>query len=415
MLHRARLILQRLHRLPAGDLPAGDRDLLQRANHTLSVTIPNNYYQIDFVCGAAIGQLEPNQNNDAYGPDSANILYHAESRYISSDNGGCTAPNPMPTGTPATPPTPTTSTASSATLTDSATLSGGYNPSGTITFYLFAPGVTPNGTDSNNVYSDTVTISGNGTYTTAAGTHPGGYVPTAAGTYQWVAVYSGDANNNGVAGPFGSEPESVSPRQPGHEHHARRDVTLGGMVKLTDSATLSGGYNPAGTITFYLFAPGVTPNGSDSNNVYSDTVTVTGDGTYSTSTGNNPGGYSPTSTGTYQWVAVYSGDASNAGVAGTFGNEPETVNSRLHGLAGAVRHDRLLAEPERPGHDRQLQRRFERHAARQLAGEQLPEPVRPLEPVHQQHPFQLRCDEPGRADQRAGRRQSTRTSGIRAA
>ena len=69
------------------------------------------------------------------------------------------------------------------------------------------------------------------------------------------------------------------------------------MVKLTDSASLSGGDNPTGTITFYLFAPGVTPNGTDSNNVYSDTVTVSGNGTYTTSTGSNAGGYLPTTTG----------------------------------------------------------------------------------------------------------------------
>jgi hypothetical protein len=94
-------------------------------------------------------------------------------------------------------------------LTDGATLAGGNAPGGTITFYLFAPGVTPNGTDSNNLYSDVVTVSGNGTYTTAAGTNPGGYSPTTAGTYQWVAVYSGDTNNNAVASAFGSEPETV--------------------------------------------------------------------------------------------------------------------------------------------------------------------------------------------------------------
>jgi hypothetical protein len=59
--------------------------------HSLTVAIPNSYYQIDFVCGAAINQLEPNQNGNAYGPDSANILYHAEGRYIDSDGGGTTA------------------------------------------------------------------------------------------------------------------------------------------------------------------------------------------------------------------------------------------------------------------------------------------------------------------------------------
>ncbi len=293
--------------------------------HSLTVSIPNSDYQIDFVCGSAIAQLEPIQNNDAYGPDSANVLYHAEDRFISSDNGGTTAPNPMPSPSPS--PTTPAPASIATTLTDSATLSGGYNPGGSITFYLFAPGVTPNGTDSNNVYSDTVTVSGNGTYTTASGNHPGGYMPTAAGTYEWVAVYSGDPNNSAVTSPFGSEAEVVSTAGSTIATTPGGAVTLGGLVNLTDSATLSGGYNPGGSITFYLFAPGVTPNGADSNNVYSDTVTVSGNGTYTTSMGNNTGGYAATKTGTYEWLAVYSGDANNSGASDTFGNEPETVNA----------------------------------------------------------------------------------------
>ena len=180
---------------------------------TLTVTIPNSYYQIDFVCGPAINQLEPNQNNDAYGPDAANILYHAEDRFISSDNGGTTVSH-RPTPTPTSPSTPLRrSSSSTSPLTDSATLSGGYNPTGTITFYLFAPGVTPNATDSNNVYSDTVTVSGNGTYTTApapirAATPDRGRHLPVGGRLQrrW--------KNSPAAGTFGSEPETVTHGQP---------------------------------------------------------------------------------------------------------------------------------------------------------------------------------------------------------
>ena len=73
--------------------------------HSLTIQIPNCDYQVDFVCGPPIAQLEPSQNNDAYGPDAANILYHAEGRFISSDNGGTTAPHPMPTPSPS-PTTP---------------------------------------------------------------------------------------------------------------------------------------------------------------------------------------------------------------------------------------------------------------------------------------------------------------------
>ncbi len=66
--------------------------------HSLTITVPKTYYQIDLVCGLAINQLEPIQNNNAYGPDSANLLYHAQSRYIGGENGGITPPptNPAP-------------------------------------------------------------------------------------------------------------------------------------------------------------------------------------------------------------------------------------------------------------------------------------------------------------------------------
>jgi predicted outer membrane repeat protein len=47
--------------------------------HTLTVTIPNNYYQIDFVCGAAIDKL---------GPAGSNIFYSAQNRLDSADNAG---------------------------------------------------------------------------------------------------------------------------------------------------------------------------------------------------------------------------------------------------------------------------------------------------------------------------------------
>ncbi len=43
--------------------------------------------------------------------------------------------------------------------------------------------------------------------------------------------------------------------------------------------------------------------------------------------GNNAGGYAATKTGTYQWLAVYSGDCNNNGASDTFGCEPETVSA----------------------------------------------------------------------------------------
>jgi hypothetical protein len=50
--------------------------------HTLTVTIPHSYFQIDFVCGEAI---------DRFGPEGSNIFYSAQKRLISADNDGTRA------------------------------------------------------------------------------------------------------------------------------------------------------------------------------------------------------------------------------------------------------------------------------------------------------------------------------------
>src|SRR5207248_3331537 len=71
-------------------------------------------------------------------------------------------------------------------LSDTATLTGGYDVSGgTITFTLKAP-------DGSTTTVGTVTVTGTGTYTSPT-------VPaTEAGTYTWQASYSGDGLNNGA-------------------------------------------------------------------------------------------------------------------------------------------------------------------------------------------------------------------------
>src|SRR5262249_34104246 len=153
-----------------------------------------------------------------------------------------------------------------------------------------------------------VTVNGNGTYDTSTGTNPGGFLPTVAGVYHWVASYSGDGNNNPVASGATDEPETVVPAGSlGTDTSGTGGIGSGN--KLNDSATLSGASSPTGTISFFLFLPGVTPNNptNPTNFVYTDVVTVNGNGTYFTATqGNNPGGFLPTVTGTYEWLAIYS-------------------------------------------------------------------------------------------------------------
>ena len=223
----------------------------------------------------------------------------------------------------------TLSNATPPILNDTATLSGAFLPTGTITFKLFAPGVVlPVDTEVVNVNS-LGGVNGNRTYTT-----PNGYtLPTSgpvAGTYQWVVTYSGDDNNNQVASPSGDEPVVVVPATllistfPDPSDGTLSDAPL---PNLTDTATLTGGFNETGTITFELFGPGGL------GNIYTDTQPVTGDGTYTTTfTPPTPDPGTPI-TGTYGWVVSYSGDDNNNPVASLIGNESGQLHPASPGLS----------------------------------------------------------------------------------
>ena len=196
---------------------------------------------------------------------------------------------------------PTVVVGSGAELTDSATLAGGFNPTGTITFTLTLNGTT--------VDTEMATVSGSGSYST-----PTGYLPTAAGTYQWVASYGGDASNNPVASTAGSEPEAVSPATPSISTSPQpASATVNSSI--ADKATVSGGFNPTGTVAFNLYnnstATG-TPLFTDTNEPLSGGVATSK-------------GYTATVAGTDYWVATYNGDSNNNPVTSGANAEPVTI------------------------------------------------------------------------------------------
>ncbi len=248
-------------------------------------------------------------------------------------------------GTPAA-TTVTLNNASAPTLTDSATLSGGYDETGTITFTLVSPtGVT--------VDTESVKVSGNGTYAT-----PTGYTlpttGTVTGTYQWDVSYGGDTNNVASTDNLDAkERVSVVAASPSLTLAASTtNVTLGATTVVPGSgaafnasATLSSGYYETGSITFTLYGPNNT-------SIYTDVVPVSGNGTYTTSAGNKPGGFVPTLAGTYQWVATYGGDGNNHTAGTTQGSTPEVavgaggsvVGTTLY-LVGGNSNDYALINP----------------------------------------------------------------------
>jgi hypothetical protein len=119
--------------------------------------------------------------------------------------------------------TPTLTTVASpsvalgASVTDTAVLHGGFRPTGTITFKLYGAGdPTCAGTP---VFTSTVPL--------ASPTVSGPYSPAAAGTYRFIATYSGDPANNIVGGSCTDATESVAittaaspntPSSPGAPH-----------------------------------------------------------------------------------------------------------------------------------------------------------------------------------------------------
>ena len=210
-----------------------------------------------------------------------------------------------------------------ALISDQATLSGGAAATGTISFTAYGPGDT---TCAVPVYtSDPIPVSGNGTYTNSPA-----FAPAALGTYRWRASYSGDANNNAVAGACNApnETSTVVQATPSISTQATPSATLGNPI--SDQATLSGGSNPTGTITFMAYGPNdATCAGAPAYT--SNAVTVSGNGNY----GNSPT-FIPGTIGTYRWRAFYSGDANNVAVATSCNDPNETSVVTTSPVTGVI-------------------------------------------------------------------------------
>lgn len=180
-------------------------------------------------------------------------------------------------------------------ISDTASLSGGYNPTGTITFTIY-DSLTDQGQCAGVVDTITVNVSGNGQYTaTESNVFP-------AGSYYWLASYNGDANNNKATHgcPLGTETSTVNRATPALQTNAT-DATMPAAGGITDSAILSGGYSPTETLTFSAY---LGDNTCTSSPAYSVDVPVNGNGTYTAS-------FVPQTAGTYYWLVKYSGDANN--------------------------------------------------------------------------------------------------------
>ena len=192
-------------------------------------------------------------------------------------------------------------------LHDTAHLSGGSRPTGKISFRLYGP--TNNGCTGRPVFASTVNVAGNDDYASEP------FTPKAAGVYQWVARYSGDARNR-PAGPTACDdvaeivivrPAAVVPAVPVLSTTASPSPQLG--APLYDTAHLTGGLDPGGAITFELFGPD-DPSCAKPP-AFTAAAAVDGNGAYRSAAFIVP------RPGTYRWVATYSGDEGNTAAGPT--------------------------------------------------------------------------------------------------
>jgi hypothetical protein len=192
------------------------------------------------------------------------------------------------------------------TVHDSATLTGATaNAGGTVTYRVYT-----------NATCDSPDPIDAGTKTVTNGVVPDSDPITfnTAGDYYWQAVYSGDANNNGATSLCTSEHLVVNKQNTA--------MTTAQNLIPNDDANLGGATSTAGgTITFELFSPSAaTCSGTPA---YTQTVNVSGPGTYSTTNTT----FIASTEGTWRWKVSYSGDANNEGSTSACGVEQFTIDN----------------------------------------------------------------------------------------
>jgi hypothetical protein len=202
----------------------------------------------------------------------------------------------------------------------SASLSGGANESGVVTFRVFGPQDSPPSSCADGGTTiGSATISGDGSYSPAQG-----FAPVASGEYWWYASYGGDLGNTSTTSACGASMDETVVQTPALTLGVPSTTGLGTTIgQSTVSAALSDATTDAsGTVAFNVFGPetlpptdcsvGGTPVGSAS---------VQGNGSVS------PGsGFTPASVGDYWWYASYSGDPSDPAAASSCGPQmAETV------------------------------------------------------------------------------------------
>jgi hypothetical protein len=213
------------------------------------------------------------------------------------------------------------------TTTDTATLTGSYSATGTIIFRVFGPG--DNTCTGTSQTLSTLTVNGNGAYSSSAFTPARG-----AGTYEFVASYSGDGNNTLFTTPCAASLEiltvnkaapTISTQLFNATDNTALSLTGGASIapvhgtakaSVYDLATISGAFSATGSVTYKEY------------NGFTCTGSSTISHAYTIVNGNVPTLTAPLlpdfPAGNYSFTALYGGDGNNTAATGTC--EALTVN-----------------------------------------------------------------------------------------
>jgi hypothetical protein len=212
-------------------------------------------------------------------------------------------------------------------ITDSATVIGD-NPTGNIRFYLFGPD------NSTCNFQQTSASSPHGWIFMAgpialvngkASVPAPGYATTEVGSYKWVADYGGDANNTEARSGCDKEVVTIGKHSDGLSSTPSAGGKTGTVI--FDTVRVSNGMDPGGTVTFSLYSPAdASCNGTA---IFASTVALLADGTAKSAS------FSGTTTaGTYNWIAIYNGDANNVSSNDKCGDEPVHITAVTGGVQG---------------------------------------------------------------------------------
>ncbi len=275
----------------------------------VAVAGPGTYQMSDSYTPTKPGVYEWVEHFTGSGPDAG-----------FSESGTCGDPTELSVVTSISTSANHATSATATALSDTATVGGPSNLAGSVAFDLYGPFPTTTTTGCTNpVFTSTsVAVTGPGAYTPATT-----YTPTKSGVYEWAATFTGSGAYAGVtdAEACGVASETTAILS------VTTNATSTSSGALSDTATVGGPSDTAGSIVFDLYGPfpNTTTTGC-TNPVFTSTpVAVTKPGTYPM-----PGSYTPTKPGVYEWVEHFTGSGPYAGVTGAgLCGESGEINSVL--------------------------------------------------------------------------------------